>query len=169
MLPGPRVRRQFLRLSASRRKPTRSCGRVRTRSGARSDSSARATLPFSAKCGREKTRSEGSCAMRRGLVIALAVVVLLVAGGAALVYTAAGRFLIIGTIVQFTKPNHGWDLAYKAKAPDYSSPEAWAALPGHPSNANFAPAGTSTASDAQVDVFFIHPTGYMKDYDWNSP
>jgi hypothetical protein len=107
--------------------------------------------------------------MRRTLWIALMLIVVLAAGGAAIVYTATGRFLMLSTIVHFTKPNHGWDLAYKAPAPDYARPEAWAALPGRPSPANYVPEGESSATDAAVDVFFVHPTGYMKGYDWNSP
>jgi hypothetical protein len=107
--------------------------------------------------------------MKRALWITLTLVVVLAAGGAALIYTATGRYLILGTIVRFTKPDHGWNLALKAPAPDYARSEAWAALPGHPSPANDVPAGENAAQNAEVDVFFVHPTGYMKGYDWNSP
>ena len=108
--------------------------------------------------------------MKRAILVTLGVVVVVILGlGAAAIYTAPGRYLLLGAMGQIAKPHHGWDLAFKAPTPDYSKADAWAALPGHPSPANFVPAGVSAAQDAQVDVFFIHPTGYMKGYDWNSP
>jgi hypothetical protein len=107
--------------------------------------------------------------MRRALIIVSSIVVVVGALGAAAIYTQTGRYLLLGAIGQIAKPHHGWDLAFKAPSPDYSKAGSWAALPGHPSPANFVPEGSSAAQDARVDVFFIHPTGYMKGYDWNSP
>ena len=107
--------------------------------------------------------------MRRAAIITLSIVVVLAVLGAGAFFTDTGRFLLIGAITQMTKPNHGWDLAYKGPAPDYASAESWAALPGHPSPADDLPTGMRAAQNAPVDVFFIHPTGYMKGYDWNSP
>ena len=107
--------------------------------------------------------------MKRALVITVSIVVVVAGIGAALFYTQTGRYLFLGAIGQIAKPHHGWDLAYKAPPPDYGKAESWAALPGHPSPASFVPEGSSAAKNAQVDVFFIHPTGYMKGYDWNSP
>ena len=107
--------------------------------------------------------------MKRAAIITLSIVAVLLIAGAGVAYTSVGRFLLIGAVAQLTKPNHGWDLAYKAPTPDYSSPESWAALPGHASPADDVPPGVSAAQNAPVDVFFIHPTGYMKGYDWNSP
>jgi len=62
----------------------------------------------------------------------------------------------------------GWILAFglsvatvamaTAPAPDYVSPEAWAARPGHEDTAADAPAGVASHSHDDVDVFFIHPT-----------
>jgi hypothetical protein len=51
-------------------------------------------------------------------------------------------------------------------APDYARPDAWAAFPGHPNNAEQTPEGVSAGSPAQrdrVDVFFIHPTTYLSE------
>jgi hypothetical protein len=62
----------------------------------------------------------------------------------------------------------GWILAFGLSvavtavaaphAPDYSSPGAWAAWPGHEDTAADAPAGVASHSHDDVDVFFIHPT-----------
>ena len=54
--------------------------------------------------------------------------------------------------------------------PDYTQATLWAALPSQPGPADFIPANVpSPGTDRAVDVFFIHPTGYMHSYDWNSP
>jgi len=107
--------------------------------------------------------------MRLAFIVIASIIVVVGGIGAAVVYTPTGRYLLLGAIGQIAKPHHGWDLAYKASAPDYARAESWAALPGRPSPADFVPEGSNAARDAQVDVFFIHPTGYMKGYDWNSP
>jgi hypothetical protein len=65
-------------------------------------------------------------------------------------------------------PSHGWDLSKKAPEPDYADPKNWAALPGDRGLAERAPPGETVAS-AGVDVFFVHPTGYLHGGDWNSP
>jgi hypothetical protein len=65
-------------------------------------------------------------------------------------------------------PSHGWDLSKKAPQPDYADEKNWAALPGDGSLAHRAPPGQAVAS-AGVDVFFVHPTGYLHGGDWNSP
>lgn len=65
-------------------------------------------------------------------------------------------------------PNHGFDLSKKAPDPDYADPKNWAALPGADSLAHRAPPGETVGSSG-VDVFFIHPTGYLHGGDWNSP
>jgi hypothetical protein len=49
-------------------------------------------------------------------------------------------------------------------APDYARPDAWAALPGHPSAADAVPPDSDAANlqaDAPADLFFVHPTTYM--------
>lgn len=57
-------------------------------------------------------------------------------------------------------------------APDYSKPEAWAALPERLDAADAVPAndplGDRQAS-SQVDVFYIHPTTYRGVDHWNQP
>ena len=57
-------------------------------------------------------------------------------------------------------------------APDYETPDAWAAIPGRDDTADLSPAGMPPAvSDdaARVDGFFIHPTTYLTSDGWNAP
>lgn len=58
--------------------------------------------------------------------------------------------------------------------PNYSRTACWAALPFTVDNADRTPAGlTDAQKDAQVDVFFLHPTTFVDhvdhDSDWNGP
>ncbi|PCJ71328.1 MAG: hypothetical protein COA62_01590 [Rhodobiaceae bacterium] len=69
------------------------------------------------------------------------------------------------------KPSDGFDLASVPPAPDYASPDAWAALPDRQDNADVVPP-ESGAKDNQatalVDVFFVHPTTYYQSDMWNA-
>ncbi|WP_374764970.1 DUF3089 domain-containing protein [Yunchengibacter salinarum] len=57
-----------------------------------------------------------------------------------------------------------------APAPDYAAQAAWAARPGMESPATEIPEGTArTAVVPAADVFYIHPTTYLKDDRWNAP
>jgi len=104
--------------------------------------------------------------MRTFLLTLAAIVVVILAAAATIYFTGS-----IGRVVALVfGPHHGWDLKYKAPAPDYADAAAWAALPGKPGPADHVPAGVEPSpSDPKVDVFFIHPTGYMNGADWNSP
>lgn len=96
----------------------------------------------------------------------LVIVLLLVGAAAAIYFTGNTRTLI----VYFSKPSHGWDLSRKAPAPDYAQADAWVARPGKESFATFVPEGVANdAGERGVDVFFVHPTGYLNGGDWNSP
>lgn len=57
--------------------------------------------------------------------------------------------------------------------PDYSNESNWAALPWRDDNADLTPKGfEDNQNDAEVDVFFLHPTNYYgeRGYDrWNAP
>ena len=98
---------------------------------------------------------------------ALAVIVALLAAAAAAIYFTGNLRTVI---VMIGKPHHGWDLAYKAPAPDYANASAWAALPSAPGGTALVPAGVAPpAPNPGVDVFFVHPTGYITGGDWNSP
>jgi hypothetical protein len=105
--------------------------------------------------------------VRRVPIVLGVIVVVLVVGAAILFYTGVG----FGLLARLLAPSHGWDLAYKVPAPDYADPANWAALPSKPGLTALVPAGTTPSSSPphDVDVFFIHPTGYLNGQDWNSP
>ncbi len=93
-------------------------------------------------------------------------VLLVVAAGAA-IYFSGNTLNVIGWL---WGPKQEWDLLKKASVPDYAQASSWAAWPGRESPAQFVPAGVAAADGASaVDVFFIHPTGYLNGGDWNSP
>ncbi|HEX2591244.1 MAG TPA: DUF3089 domain-containing protein, partial [Rhizomicrobium sp.] len=96
-----------------------------------------------------------------GAIVALVVVVI-----AGLYFTG----MLQPAVIALYKPHHGWDLALKAPVPDYAKTGSWAALPSKDSPAMLVPKGVAPSPAApEVDVFFIHPTGYMSGADWNSP
>ncbi len=104
--------------------------------------------------------------MRKFLYALGALVALIVIVGAAITFTGTAGPIAVA----IWGPGHGWDLKYKAPAPDYADAAAWAALPAKPGLAGDVPQGVAPApKDPPVDVFFIHPTGYMHGADWNSP
>ena len=103
--------------------------------------------------------------MKIFLRVVLIVVALLIAAAAAVYFT--GNTITVIAIVG--RPSHGWDMAYKAPAPDYADAKNWAALPAKPGLTALVPKGEPPAvTQSQVDVFFIHPTGYLHGADWNS-
>ena len=69
----------------------------------------------------------------------------------------------------FLKPNHSFAETKQAPSPDYSKIENWAALAQTEDLADYRPNGVTADSSLQsIDVFFIHPTGYLKGATWNS-
>src|SRR5512141_864925 len=55
-------------------------------------------------------------------------------------------------------------------APDYAERAAWGALPDMQDATDVAPPGEPIAgSDAPVDVFFVHPTTFFSNTQWNQP
>jgi hypothetical protein len=104
--------------------------------------------------------------MRLFLRVVLVVIALVVVIGAGIYFT--GNTLPV--LAMIGKPHHGWDLAYKAPTPDYADAKNWAALPSDPGLTAHVPKGVPPAvTQSGVDVFFIHPTGYLSGGDWNSP
>jgi hypothetical protein len=94
-------------------------------------------------------------------------IVVVLAGIAAAIHFTGNTLTLI---VWLNAPSHGWDLSKKAPAPDYAQADAWAARPGKESFATFVPEGVANDPGARaVDVFFVHPTGYLNGGDWNSP
>ena len=112
----------------------------------------------------------------RGIALVLAGVAI-VLGAGLFAFRDAARALVLPIAFRFLAPSHGFDMAYKAPAPDYASPAAWAARPDTQDRADYVPAGLAVdvasggaaASGKPVDVFFVHPTTYLRGGDWNDP
>lgn len=69
----------------------------------------------------------------------------------------------------FLKPNHTFAEQKQAPTPDYSQLKNWAALPEKDDFADYRPEGIITDTLLKsIDVFFIHPTGYLNGERWNS-
>lgn len=76
----------------------------------------------------------------------------------------------ISNAMVFAQKLPDFDAAQQPKAPDYSMPENWAALPFRVDAADAVPKGEEWIDDARktVDVFYIHPTMYLKGKTWNA-
>lgn len=85
-------------------------------------------------------------------------------------YDARGDFFreLVGFVI---KPSVTFDPAKAPPAPDYADPASWAALPETEDASDWLPAGFSEAENPmkdQVDVFYIHPTGFFGTTNWNA-
>jgi hypothetical protein len=101
--------------------------------------------------------------------VAIVLLVLLVVAIGGLFATGNGAMVQLGMGYLFGKPSGPFDPADAVAAPDYSVPENWAALPDRQDLADLVPTGISPANSqgsAPVDVFFIHPTGFLKGSSW---
>jgi len=104
--------------------------------------------------------------VKRAIIATLALLGLLAAIAAGIVLS--GNTLTVLAMV--AGPPRDWDERRLAPAPDYATAASWAAWPGRGGFADYKPQGLAeAASRLDVDVFFIHPTGYMVGKDWNSP
>ncbi len=104
--------------------------------------------------------------MRKFILGTIAVLVLIGAIAAGIVLSG-NTMTVLGMLAG---PPKVWDEAKLAPAPDYAQASSWAAWPGRDDLADLTPTGTTAAlGDAPVDVFFIHPTGYLNGASWNSP
>ena len=69
------------------------------------------------------------------------------------------------------RPDHTFDPKDAAPQLDYSKESSWASLPMISDEADLIPAGEVGVDqlNSQVDVFFVHPTGYLKGKHWTDP
>ena len=77
--------------------------------------------------------------------------------------------LTAGWAVAFGGPSLPFDASDTAAPPDYADAANWAALPQRIGVEDSIPAGigdTDIQATAPVDVFFIHPTGYLAGDSW---
>ena len=66
-------------------------------------------------------------------------------------------------------PSHAFDAERAPKAPDYSLSRYWAASPGKQDFADILVSGEyDQQKSAAIDVFYIHPTAYYSNENWNS-
>lgn len=91
--------------------------------------------------------------------------------GTGLAVTGYGGTLFFMAFAAYNKPTGTFAPEDAVPAPDYSVTGNWAALPSHRSPANLAPGGIEVAEQGSlpVDVFFIHPTGFLTAGSWTSP
>ena len=71
----------------------------------------------------------------------------------------------------FSGPDHVFDPSRAVAQLDYSKNSSWAALPLMKDEADMIPEGESgiDQNNSPVDVFFVHPTGYLKGDYWTDP
>ena len=71
----------------------------------------------------------------------------------------------------FSGPDHAFDPSRAIAQLDYSKNSSWAALPLMKDEADMIPKGESgiDQNNSPVDVFFVHPTGYLKGDHWTDP
>ncbi len=100
------------------------------------------------------------------------VVVLLALAAAVLIWTGLAAQLGLRAFSLLYGPPGGFVAAEAPPAPDYDDDVNWAALPGKQDAADLVPDGVAPGpppGEAPVDVFFIHPTGFLAGSSWLSP
>ena len=96
----------------------------------------------------------------------------LIAIGIALYITGLGGRLLMSGIGAIAGPPGDFDPTnVVTPAPDYSLIENWAAHPDTSDPADLSPEGVTVPGqgDLPIDVFFVHPTGYLTPISWISP
>lgn len=101
------------------------------------------------------------------ILIGILVIVGLVVGG--IYATGNGPMLTLAWGFTFGGPALPFNPEDAAPPPNYAEDENWAGLPKRDGYEDYAPRGVSPAASqgsAPVDVFFIHPTGYLAGDTW---
>jgi|TARA_B110001454_G_scaffold115940_1_gene108408 hypothetical protein len=88
-----------------------------------------------------------------------------------LYFSGYGGDLAFRAFLAYSQPASEFDANTAVAEPDYSDAINWAALPGGNDPADLVPEGVDGAvqDEHPVDVFFIHPTGFMRSNTWTSP
>jgi len=75
----------------------------------------------------------------------------------------------MNAMLKLLNPGHSFEESTLVAAPDYSKDDFWAALPGKDDLSDMIPIdATADTTLADINVFFIHPTGFLKNSSWNS-
>ena len=64
--------------------------------------------------------------------------------------------------IQSLQPETNFNPDNLPKEPNYFETESWAAFPGKDGFQNLSPDILPSLDDKEIDVFFIHPTGYFE-------
>jgi hypothetical protein len=91
--------------------------------------------------------------------------------GTGLAVTGYGGALFFKAFTAYHKPSGTFNPDDAVPAPDYSLATNWAALPTLKDLSDLVPAGIERQAQGTqaVDVFFIHPTGFLTSGSWTSP
>ncbi|HIF73605.1 MAG TPA: DUF3089 domain-containing protein [Porticoccaceae bacterium] len=100
--------------------------------------------------------------------VGLGVIVLALLG---LYFSGYGGDLAFRAFLAYSQPASEFDAHTTVAEPEYSDAINWAALPEGNDPADLMPEGVDGAVQGEhpVDVFFIHPTGFMRSNTWTSP
>lgn len=107
--------------------------------------------------------------MRVLKILVLGMVILLAATLGVVYVTGNGPMLTLAWAYLFGAPDLPFDPEDAVAAPDYADPQNWAALPERDGLEDRTPAGVTSEfaqGSAPVDVFFIHPTGFLRGSSW---
>lgn len=101
--------------------------------------------------------------------ILLGIAVIVAVGLLGLVATGNGRLIRLVWDFNFAAPDLPFDPADAVPAPDYALERNWGALAHRADLADLVPAGLTpevAQGEAPVDVFYVHPTGFLKGSSW---
>ncbi|NND65953.1 MAG: DUF3089 domain-containing protein, partial [Halioglobus sp.] len=101
--------------------------------------------------------------------ILLGIVVIFAIGLLGLVVTGNGRVIQLVWDFTFAAPDLPFDPADAVAAPDYADERNWGGLAHRDDLANMVPQGMQpevVQGQAPVDVFYVHPTGFLKGSSW---
>jgi hypothetical protein len=103
--------------------------------------------------------------------VLVGIVLLATIAGGGLYLAGYGPQMRLFWIVLWHSPAKPFDPSQAVPAPDYADAANWAALPQREGLEDRMPAGVSAGypqDEAPVDVFFVHPTGYLIGNSWTS-
>lgn len=66
-------------------------------------------------------------------------------------------------------PSAAFEETVTPAQPDYGDDASWAALPHSDNGAKQLPEGVDSLAPLDVDIFYLHPTTYLKKERWNGP
>ncbi|NND67035.1 MAG: DUF3089 domain-containing protein, partial [Halioglobus sp.] len=101
--------------------------------------------------------------------ILLGVVAIIAIGLLGLVVTGNGRIIKLAWDFNFAAPDLPFDPADAVAAPDYAEERNWGGLAHRDDLADMVPVGMQpevVQGQAPVDVFYVHPTGFLKGTSW---